>query len=100
MALGNLPAALTSDQASLRHHRAGRRSQMAARLLAARLAAAYERIGDVQMAQGNLPAALTSFRRASRSRSAWQSPTRHADWERDLSVSDYKLGNVQMAQGI
>ena len=112
------------------------------------LSVSYDKVGDVQVAQGNLPAALPSTATASRSPTAWRSPTpatpagsaisrcrtrrlatcrwRRATspaaltsyrdslaiatawrnpipatpgWQRDLSVSHDKIGDVQVAQG-
>jgi hypothetical protein len=52
-----------------------------------------EKIGDVQQAQGDLAAALTSYRAslAIRGRLAQADPG-NAGWQRDLSVSQEKIG--------
>ena len=52
------------------------------------------------MAQGNLPAALTSYQAglAIMERLAKSDPG-NAGWQRDLSVSYKKVGDVQVAQG-
>ena len=97
---GNLPAALTSYQASL---------AIAERLAQADpgnagwqrdLSVSHNKIGDVLVAQGNLPAALTSYRAslAIRERLAQADPG-NAGWQRDLSVSHNRIGDVQRAQG-
>ena len=54
----------------------------------------------MQVAQGNLPAALTSYQAslAIRDRLAKSDPA-NAGWQRDLSVSYEKVGNVRVAQG-
>jgi tetratricopeptide (TPR) repeat protein len=54
----------------------------------------------VQVAQGNLPEALTSYQAslAMRDRLAKSDPA-NAGWQRDLSVSYEKVGDVQVAQG-
>ena len=64
------------------------------------LAAAYDEVGNVQVAQGDLAGALKSYRDslAIRQRSA-QSDPGNADWQRVLSVSYNKVGNVQVEQG-
>ena len=64
------------------------------------LAAAYDEIGDVQMAQGDLGAALKSYRDslAIRKRLA-QSDPNNAGGQRDLSISHNKVGKVQIGQG-
>jgi tetratricopeptide (TPR) repeat protein len=64
------------------------------------LAAAYDEIGNVQMAQGDLAAALKAYNAglAIRERLAQSDPGNTA-WRRDLSVSYEKVGNVQVAQG-
>ena len=100
VAYGNLPAALTSYQASL---------GIAERLAKADpdnagwqrdLSVSHNKIGDVQVAQGNLPAALTSYQASLgiRERLARADPD-NAGWQRDLSVSRDKIGDVQVAQG-
>ena len=54
----------------------------------------------MQRAQGDLPAALTSYQAslAIRDRLAQADPG-NAGWQRDLSVSHNKIGDVQRAQG-
>jgi tetratricopeptide (TPR) repeat protein len=54
----------------------------------------------VQLAQGDLAGALASFRKGLeiRERLARQDPS-NAGWQRDLSISHNKLGDVQLAQG-
>ena len=54
----------------------------------------------MQLAQGDLAGALASFRNGLEitERLARQDPT-NAAWQRDLSVSHGKLGDVQLAQG-
>ena len=54
----------------------------------------------MQVAQGDLPAALTSYRAslAIPERLAKADPG-NADWQRDLSVSHDRIGDVQVAQG-
>ena len=55
----------------------------------------------MQVAQGDLPAALTSYQA---SLAIWErlakSDPANAGWQRDLSVSYEKVGNVQVAQGL
>ena len=55
----------------------------------------------MQVAQGDLSGALKSYRDglAIRDRLAKSDPG-NAGWQRDLSVSFNKIGNVQVAQGI
>ena len=61
---------------------------------------AYNKVGDVQMAQGNLPAALKSYQVEPRDpRASRQIYPGNARWQRDLSVSYENVGDVQMAQG-
>ena len=53
-----------------------------------------------QVAQGDLSAALTSYRASHtiRERLAKADPG-NAEWQRDLSVSEQRVGDVQRAQG-
>jgi tetratricopeptide (TPR) repeat protein len=64
------------------------------------LSAAYNKIGDVQVAQGDLKAALKSYSdgRAIFERLAKSDPG-NVGWQRDLSVAYNKIGDVQVAQG-
>ena len=61
---------------------------------------AFSGIGDIQRQRGKLPEALRSYRDglAIAARLA-QSDPGNAGWQRDLSVSDEKIGNVLVAQG-
>ena len=65
----------------------------------------YNKVGDVQKAQGNLPEALKSYRDglsyrdiAIADRLAQADPG-NAGWQRDLSVSYERVGDVLVAQG-
>ena len=64
------------------------------------LAASYNEVGGVQVAQGDLAAALKSYGDglAIIQRLAQSHPS-NARWQRDLSVSYEKVGDVQVAQG-
>ena len=64
------------------------------------LTAAYDEVGDVQMAQGDLAGALKSYRDslAIMQRLA-QSDPGNAGWQSDLSGPYGKVGDVQVAQG-
>ncbi len=64
------------------------------------LSVAYNKIGDVLVAQGNLPEALKSYREALAiaDRLAGADPG-NAGWQRDLSVSYNRIGSVLGAQG-
>ena len=54
----------------------------------------------MRRAQGDLAGALQAYSRAWRSASGWRRPTRATpDWQRDLSISWEKLGDVRRAQG-
>jgi len=66
----------------------------------ASLAAAYNGVGDVLVAQGNLTEALKSFRDALviGERLAKADPN-NAGWQRDLSISYDRVGDVLVAQG-
>ncbi len=66
----------------------------------ASLAAAHDKVGDVQVAQGDLKGALKSFSDslAIFDRLAKSDPN-NTGWKRDLSVSYEKVGDVQVAQG-
>ena len=61
---------------------------------------AYDKIGDVLLAQGKLAEALASYREdlAITSRLAAADPS-NASWQRDLSVSYNKVGDALVAQG-
>ena len=61
VAQGNLPAALTSYQASLAIRNRLAQSDPGNAGWQRDLSVSQDRIGDVQVAQGNLPAALTSY---------------------------------------
>ena len=61
MAQGNLPAALTSYQASLAIMERLAKSDPGNADWQRDLSVSYEQVGDVQVAQGNLPAALASY---------------------------------------
>jgi tetratricopeptide (TPR) repeat protein len=61
VAQGDLPAALTSYEASLAIRERLAKSDPGNALWRRGLSISYERVGDVQVAQGNLPAALTSY---------------------------------------
>ena len=64
------------------------------------LSVAYDKVGDVQMAQGDLAGALKSYNDslAISDRLAKSDPG-NAGWQRDLSASYDKVGDVQLAQG-
>ena len=66
------------------------------RRVAARPLGPHNKIGDVLVAQGDLPAALTSYQAslAIAERLAKPDPG-NAGWQRDLSVSHDKIGDVQ-----
>ena len=88
VAQGNLPAALTSYQASLAITERLAKSDPGNAGWQRDLSVSHNKIGDVQVAQGNLPAALTSYQAslAIRERLAKADPG-NAGWQRDLSVS-------------
>ena len=65
-AQGNLPAALTSYQASFAIRDRLAKSDPGNAEWQSELAVSYDKIGDVLMAQGNLPEALTSYQAAKR----------------------------------
>ena len=61
---------------------------------------AYDKIGNVQVAQGDLAGALKSYRDSLAIRGQLaQSDPGNTGWQRDLSVSYNKIGNVQVTQG-
>jgi tetratricopeptide (TPR) repeat protein len=64
------------------------------------LAAGFQEVGHVLVAQGNLTKALKSYRDslAIMERLAKADPN-NADWQRDLSISSRKIGDVLVAQG-
>ena len=64
------------------------------------LSVAFNKLGDVQMAQGNIAGALKSYEAdlAIADQLAKSDPG-NAGWQRDLSVSYNKIGDVQVAQG-
>ena len=99
-AQGNLPAALTSYQASHDIFERLAQSDPGNAGWQRDLSVSHNKIGDVQQAQGNLAAALTSYQAslAIRERLAQADPG-NAGWQRDLSVSHNKIGDVQQAQG-
>ena len=75
VAQGNLPAALTSYQASLAIWERLAKSDPANAGWQRALSVSHNKVGDVQVAQGNLPAALTSYRGEPRkSEIAWRNP--------------------------
>jgi predicted negative regulator of RcsB-dependent stress response len=61
---------------------------------------AYDKIGDVLVAQGNLPAALQSYQAdlAIAARLAAKDAS-NAEWQHDLSVSYDRVGDVLAMQG-
>jgi tetratricopeptide (TPR) repeat protein len=64
------------------------------------IAASYDRIGDVLVAQGDLPGALVEFRAGMAIRKALaDADAGNAGWRRDLSVSHNNIGDVLVAQG-
>jgi tetratricopeptide (TPR) repeat protein len=64
------------------------------------LAASFDRLGDVQVAQGNLSGALKSYEDAlTIANRLAQSDPGNAGWRHDLSVSSEKMGDVHVAQG-
>ena len=69
-----------------------------ARWLMSGLSNSYERLGDVLRDQGNLVAALNTHHDSLsiRQKLANQDPG-NAGWQRDLSISHYKIGDVQKA---
>ena len=97
VAQGNLPAALTSYQASLAIRDRLAKSDPGNAGWQRDLSVSYNKVGDVQVAQGNLPAALTSYQAglAIIERLAKSDPG-NAGWQRDLSVSYEKVGHVQV----
>jgi len=99
-AQGNLPAALTSYQAS---HGIFKRLAQADPGNAGwqrDLSVSHGKIGDVQVEQGNLPAALTSYQAslAIRERLAQADPG-NAGWQRNLSVSYGRVAMIEAQQG-
>jgi hypothetical protein len=60
------------------------------------LSVSHERIGNVLSAQGNLAGALEAYRAclAIRERQAQQQYSGYAVWQRDLSVSQGKIGGL------
>ena len=99
-AQGDLPAALTSYQASLAIGERLAKADPGNAGWQRDLSVSHNKIGDVQVAQGDLPAALTSYQAslAIAERLAKADPG-NAGWQRDLSVSHNKIGDVQVAQG-
>jgi tetratricopeptide (TPR) repeat protein len=97
---GNLPAALTSYQASLAIRERLAKSDPSNAGWQRNLSLSYEKVGDVQVAQGNLPAALTSSQASLtiRERLAKSDPG-NAGWQHDLSIPYERIGDVQVAQG-
>ena len=84
VAQGNLPAALTSYQASLAIMDRLAKSDPGNAGWQRDLSVSYDKVGNVQVAQGNLPAALTSYQAslAIAERLAKSDPG-NADWQRD-----------------
>ena len=99
-AQGDLPAALTSYQASLAISDRLAKADPGNAGWQRDLSVSHNKIGDVQRAQGDLPAALTSYQAslAISERLAKADPG-NAGWQRDLSVSHDRIGDVQRAQG-
>jgi hypothetical protein len=56
-------------------------------------------MGDVRRAQGDLDGALKSYQDSFTIRDLAKSNPSNVGWQRDLSVSYEKIGDVQVAQG-
>jgi tetratricopeptide (TPR) repeat protein len=99
VAQGNLPAALTSYQASFAIRDRLAQSDPGNAGWQRDLAVSYDRVGDVQKAQGNLPAALTSYQAelAIADRLAKSDPG-NAGWQRDLIVSYVKIAQFDPSE--
>jgi tetratricopeptide (TPR) repeat protein len=100
VARGNLPAALTSYQASLAIADRMARADLVDAEWQHELSASQEKIGDVQRLQGDLLAALTSYQAslAIADRMARADPG-NTRWQRDQSMSHNRIGDVQQARG-
>ena len=92
---GNLPAALTSYQASLAIAERLAKSDPGNAGWQRDLSVSYNKVGNVEVAQGNLTEALASYQAslAIRERLGKSDPG-NAGWQSDLAVSYGKLGDV------
>jgi hypothetical protein len=99
VAQSNLPAALTSYQASRAIRERLAKSDPGNAGWQRNLSLSYDRVGDVQVAQGDLPPALTSYQasRGIRERLAKSDPA-NVGWQSDLSTSYANVSDVQVAQ--
>ena len=102
VAQGDLPEALNVPARRAAHQQTAWRSPIpATRAGSAICRCRTIKVGDVLVAQGDLPEALKTYRDglAIRDRLAKSDPG-NAGWQRDLSVSYDRVGDVLVAQGI
>ncbi len=97
-AQGDLPAALTSYQASLAIAEKLAKADPGNAGWQRDLSVSHNKIGDVQRAQGDLPAALTSYQASHDilEKLAKADPG-NAGWQRDLIVSCVKIAEADPA---